>query len=150
MTRTGAGNRTAAFLATVHPDVSAIDHVVLSHPHQDHVELLADIIRGHTIGDVWDSGAPSDICGYRAFLRAVADTGVRYHTAKADEPEMLKMVRHLLATGADSRLINRDRYTAQMYSAERGLDHLTALLSEAELERSLDATPSQPAKRMRL
>jgi competence protein ComEC len=82
---TGAGNRTAAFLATVHPDVSAIDHVVLSHPHQDHVELLADIVRGHHIGDVWDSGAPSDICGYRAFLMAVADTGVRYHTAIRDE-----------------------------------------------------------------
>jgi competence protein ComEC len=81
---TGAKNRTAAFLAAVHPDVTAVTHVVLSHPHQDHVELLADIVRDHTIGDVWDSGAYNDICGYRAFLRAVADTGARYHTAKKD------------------------------------------------------------------
>lgn len=78
----GSKNRTAAYLASVLPDVHKIDHIVLSHPHRDHVELLADIVREHGAGDVWDSGAYNDICGYRDFLRAIADAqGVRYHNA---------------------------------------------------------------------
>lgn len=75
-------NRVLAYLAQIAPDLARIDHVVLSHPHRDHVELLADIFDRYDVGDVWNSGAFNGICGYRAFLHAISqEPGVRYHTA---------------------------------------------------------------------
>lgn len=80
----GDRNRLLAYLKTAMPDLKRIDHVVLSHPHRDHVELLADVLDAYAIGDVWNSGARNDICGFRAFLRVIADQGLRYHTATAN------------------------------------------------------------------
>ena len=78
----GAGNRLIAYLRKVRPDLTSIDHVILSHPHRDHVELLADLIGAYQIRNVWDSGALNPICGYRAFLGAIAARpGVAYHDA---------------------------------------------------------------------
>jgi beta-lactamase superfamily II metal-dependent hydrolase len=78
----GADNRVAAYLRTLSPKVKKLDHVFLSHPHRDHVELLPDIFDMVDVGNVWNSGAYNDICGYRQFLKAVAsEPGVQYHTA---------------------------------------------------------------------
>ncbi len=77
----GADNRLTAYLAAVYPSRSRIDHVILSHPHRDHVELLPDVMTRLDIGDVWDSGAVNDICGYRAFIDAVVGRNLTYHTA---------------------------------------------------------------------
>ncbi|OJY95515.1 MAG: hypothetical protein BGP25_06400 [Lysobacterales bacterium 63-13] len=78
----GVKNRVTEYLATVFPDVHKVDHLVLSHPHRDHVELLADIVRNYHPSDVWDSGAYNDICGYRDFLRAVAEAPqIEFHNA---------------------------------------------------------------------
>lgn len=75
-------NRVLAYLQQALPDLARLDHVVLSHPHRDHVELLADVFDAYEVADVWNSGAFNDICGYRALLRAIAkEPGVRYHTA---------------------------------------------------------------------
>lgn len=78
----GADNRLTAFLAAAYPSLTRIDHVVLSHPHRDHVELLPDVMTSLDIGDVWDSGAVNDICGYRAFIDAVVERNPTYHTAR--------------------------------------------------------------------
>jgi glyoxylase-like metal-dependent hydrolase (beta-lactamase superfamily II) len=51
-TARGAGNRLLAYLRAVRPDLQRIDHVILSHPHQDHVELLPDILIVYTVGQV--------------------------------------------------------------------------------------------------
>lgn len=78
----GPGNRVLAYLRAVRPDLQVIDHVVLSHPHRDHVELMADILASYEVRNVWDSGRLHDICGYRALLEAVAlEPGVSYHDA---------------------------------------------------------------------
>lgn len=77
----GARNRVLAFLQSLTPAITKIDHVVLSHPHKDHVELLPDVLAAYPIGDVWDSGAYNDICGYRDFLENAAKPGIRYHSA---------------------------------------------------------------------
>jgi competence protein ComEC len=77
----GAKNRFVAYLKTVKPDLHRIDHVILSHPHRDHVELLADVLSSYEVAEVWDSGAVNPICGYRRFVQAVADEpNVAYHT----------------------------------------------------------------------
>ena len=81
----GDQNRTMAYLKTLQPQVQKIDHVILSHPHRDHVELLPDVVTHFQPRDVWNSGAYNDICGYRDFLLAVAaETSVQYHTQTHD------------------------------------------------------------------
>jgi competence protein ComEC len=50
-----------------------IDHMVLSHPHRDHVSLLPDVLRCYDVDHVWDSGLPSSTNIYERFERAVFD-----------------------------------------------------------------------------
>jgi len=71
-----------AFLSAAYPNLTRLDHVILSHPHRDHVELLPDVIQALDVGDVWDSGAINNICGYRAFIKVVADKALTYHNAR--------------------------------------------------------------------
>jgi len=79
----GPNNRFLAYLRYVRPDLKRIDHVVLSHPHQDHVILLPDLFSAFQIGQVWDSGTTLDTCSYQEFLAAVStEPGVNYHQVK--------------------------------------------------------------------
>src|SRR5262245_33864956 len=81
----GPGNRMLAYMKDVAPTLTTIDHLILSHPHRDHVELLPDLFGAYQVRQVWDSGRVNDICGYRAFLTAVRDEpGVQYHNALQD------------------------------------------------------------------
>jgi competence protein ComEC len=58
-----------------------IDHVFLSHPHDDHVASLDDVIRCYKVDNVWEPGMGYDNQKYGLFLKAVAEeSGVRYHT----------------------------------------------------------------------
>jgi competence protein ComEC len=78
----GDDNRMLAFMRAAAPSLARIDHVILSHPHTDHVLLLPDLFAAYDVGHVWDSGRVNDICGYRAFIEAVrTEPGVAYHTA---------------------------------------------------------------------
>jgi len=59
-----------------------IDHLVLSHAHDDHVSLLPDVLRCYSVGDVWEPGAVAETEIYEKFMHAVAaEHGIRYHTA---------------------------------------------------------------------
>jgi competence protein ComEC len=79
---TGEHNRVVDYLKRTVPDLQTLDHVILSHPHRDHVELMADVFAAFEVKDVWNSGAYNDICGYRGLLSAIAaEPDVRYHTA---------------------------------------------------------------------
>jgi len=78
----GANNRMLAFIRQVAPTLTTLDHVILSHSHQDHVVLLPDLFGAYEVHEAWDSGAVNDICGYDAFIAAVRDeAGVRYYSA---------------------------------------------------------------------
>ena len=81
----GDDKRMFAYLRAVAPELTTIDHIVLSHTHRDHVELLPDLVAEYDVRHVWDSGRLNDICGYRAFLDAVLDEpDVEYHSAMQD------------------------------------------------------------------
>jgi competence protein ComEC len=77
-------NRFMADLRAVKPDLKKIDHVVLSHPHRDHVELLPDVIADYQIANIWDSGAVNPICGYRRFLEVISKSSASYHSGVND------------------------------------------------------------------
>jgi len=72
------------------PDASpvaerAIEHLVLSHPHRDHVSLLPDVLRCYAVRHVWDSGMAFDSAIYAAFGRAAREEpGARLHQPLLD------------------------------------------------------------------
>lgn len=75
-------NRVTSYLRTVRPELRRIDHLVLSHPHKDHSELMPDVIEAYEVLHVWDSGSVNPICSYRALLEDVAaEAGTTYHHA---------------------------------------------------------------------
>jgi competence protein ComEC len=81
----GSKNRLLAYLRLIRPDLQTIDHLILSHPHRDHVELLPDVFDKYQVRDAWDSGRPFYKCGYRSFLTKIAGTpGIKYHDAVAE------------------------------------------------------------------
>ena len=78
----GPDNRIIAYLKAIKPNLQTIDHLVLSHPHKDHVELLPDVFDKFIIKNVWDSGTVNLTVGYCNFLKKVAaENGVKYHDA---------------------------------------------------------------------
>jgi beta-lactamase superfamily II metal-dependent hydrolase len=78
----GANNRVLAYLRAVAPDLTVIDHLILSHPHEDHDAMIDDILATFQVRNVWDSGSFNNACAYHAFLDAVAaEPGVVYHDA---------------------------------------------------------------------
>jgi beta-lactamase superfamily II metal-dependent hydrolase len=80
----GEENRVVAYIEAVHPGLSRIDHVILSHPHKDHLQLMPDVFEHYAVANVWESGRVNRTDGYCHFLKAaMAEPGVRYHDAIA-------------------------------------------------------------------
>lgn len=48
-----------------------LDHVFVSHPHRDHLELLPDVFRCYSVANVWESGQEADTGGFRALRAAI-------------------------------------------------------------------------------
>ena len=75
-------NRVTSYLRAVRPELRRIDHLILSHPHKDHSELMPDVVEAYEVLHVWDSGSVNPICSYRALLGDIADEGgATYHHA---------------------------------------------------------------------
>ncbi|MCA3255905.1 MAG: MBL fold metallo-hydrolase [Alphaproteobacteria bacterium] len=78
----GNENRVVAYIRTVRPDLTTLDHVILSHPHKDHLELMPEVFDKFAVKNVWNSGAVNKTAGYCRFLKKIAaETGVRYRDA---------------------------------------------------------------------
>lgn len=78
----GPRNRFLAYLKKARPDLLTIDHLIISHPHRDHVELLPDLFDAYDVKHVWESGRLHDICGYRSLLTKIAnEPELIYHDA---------------------------------------------------------------------
>ncbi len=72
------------FLNTVAPNVQAIDHLVISHAHRDHISMLPGLLDAKEIKSIWDSGVPYASCIYQELLERIKDEGTSYHTAVYD------------------------------------------------------------------
>lgn len=78
----GKDNRILAYIKAVSLTLKILNHLVLSHPHKDHVELLPDVFDKFEIKNVWDSGTVNLTRGYCNFLSKVSqEVGVKYHDA---------------------------------------------------------------------
>jgi competence protein ComEC len=89
-----------------------IDHVFLSHPHNDHVNMLDDVMRCYRAEHVWDPGSIYQTVAYRNFIASFAeDASVRYHTSAV--PPESKAVRI-----NDERLAIAGRWTHFRASAD--------------------------------
>ena len=85
----GDNNRMLAFMRAAAPTLNRIDHLVLSHPHTDHVSLMPDLLTAYEVRHVYDSGRLNDICGYRLFFAAVrARSDSRIHLPRRDAPRV--------------------------------------------------------------
>jgi competence protein ComEC len=93
-TASGKGNRVLAYLRAIRPDLRCIDHVILSHAHIDHVNLLPDVLSAYDVPNVWAPGSAGGNAAYKRFLKSVAsEPGATFHqaigmpdSARADVP----------------------------------------------------------------
>lgn len=168
----GDENRVVAYIRAARPDLTRIDHLILSHPHKDHLQLMPAVFDAFRIGNVWESGRVNKTDGYCHFLKAaMAEPGARYHDAIASnatrnvtftgsgcngtvtvrQDEMMSEAPVALGTGGRMRFLYRD---AHPYSDPNGnsvvvrldLGGKSILLAgDAEGgERELPATPPSP------
>jgi competence protein ComEC len=83
----GEDNRVVTYIKAIAPTLTTLNHLVLSHPHKDHLELLPDVFDAFIVKNVWDSGVTylkSGVAtqGYCKFLSKVSnEPNVTYHTA---------------------------------------------------------------------
>lgn len=61
--------------------VNRIDLVVLTHPHDDHVQGLVPVVRDFRIGMVLDPGVPHGARSYQRFLSIIHDRRIPYRRA---------------------------------------------------------------------
>ena len=62
--------------------VRAIDVVILSHPHEDHVGGLVAVLQNFRVGAVLDSGLPHPSPSYARFRALVRSRGIAYRLAR--------------------------------------------------------------------
>jgi competence protein ComEC len=72
------------FLNAVVPTLQTIDHLVISHAHEDHISMLPKLLDAKEIKSIWDSGIPYATCIYQDLLLRIKDEGSKYHTAIHD------------------------------------------------------------------
>jgi competence protein ComEC len=61
-----------------------LDHVILSHPHSEHANMLAEVFGCYKVGNLWDVGRPNAVKAYRQLWKAAAaEDGIALHTVAA-------------------------------------------------------------------
>lgn len=90
--------------------IRTIDILVATHPHEDHIGGMAEVLRSFSIGKAWDSGFVSASRTQQLFLEEIKSRGIRYGRPKAGfkqkvgevEITVLGPVRMLSGTNSDA------------------------------------------------
>lgn len=90
--------------------VSKIDLLVASHPHEDHIGGMENVLSSFTVGKVWDSGYNHGSRTQQRFLQTIQEKGIRYGKPKAGfsqnmgqaRIDVLSPVRELSGTHSDA------------------------------------------------
>lgn len=98
-------NRFKSYLETIAPDMTTIDHLIISHPHEDHIEMMPELLEDYVVEDIWDSGVPYKSCIYEKVLEHIEAEGAAYHTATHhNERETVLFTANCASTGDSVRL----------------------------------------------
>lgn len=76
------------------PTRRSLDHVVLSHPHQDHASALELVLHCFDVRNLWDAGRIVDTVFYRELMFALAASpATAYHTAAIPPADRTRRVK---------------------------------------------------------
>jgi beta-lactamase superfamily II metal-dependent hydrolase len=62
--------------------VKEIDLAVATHPHQDHIGEMRDVMRAFNVKEVWDSGFPLSRKTYETMLQEIKDRKIKFSTPR--------------------------------------------------------------------
>ncbi len=65
--------------------IDHIDLVILSHPHEDHLQGLLTVLEELSVGMVWDGGDPHTTRSYIRYLELIETKGVPYHVVRTGQ-----------------------------------------------------------------
>lgn len=68
-----------------HRNISRLDYVILSHPHEDHLFGLLAVLEHLDVGMVIDNGHEHTSPTYERYLELIYEKGIDYHTARAGD-----------------------------------------------------------------
>jgi hypothetical protein len=75
------------------PVTRTIQHVFLSHPHQDHGSDLDEVLDCYQVAHLWEPGVVNDAGFHLRYIQAVArESGLHYHTVRAPEADRIVRV----------------------------------------------------------
>ena len=58
-----------------------LDVIIATHPHQDHIAGLVDILPAFDVGGVWQPGSTNTTLAFERFLTTIANEGIPFHDA---------------------------------------------------------------------
>jgi len=65
--------------------IGALDLVVLTHPHPDHMNGLTAVLRNFAVREVWGSGLDTDLPGYEGFQKIIRQRGIPFRKVSAGD-----------------------------------------------------------------
>lgn len=86
-----SGKRVVSYLHNL--DVRQIDLLIATHPHEDHIGGLRDVMNAFPVGKVWDAGYNLGTATQRHFLETVQHKKIPFSMPKAGYSEMIGEVR---------------------------------------------------------
>lgn len=110
---TGDWNKNDVVNYLSNQDITAIDLIIASHPHADHIGQLAAIVNTYEIGEIWASGNTSSSQTFQQAAEAILDSNANYHEPRAGEVyDIGPMTIEVLHPGELTGGINEDSVSA--------------------------------------
>jgi len=127
--------------------VKAIDAVVLSHPHADHLKGLTMALERFDVGAVYDAAAPSSSPLYADFLRTVERRQVPYNVVKkGDVLTFGELTLEVFSPGAGFAADDINDNSVVLVASYRGMDVLLPGDAESAVLSSLALPETEALK----
>jgi competence protein ComEC len=108
--------------------IRALDLVIISHPHPDHMNGLLFIVRKFPVAEVWEAGLDTDLPGHEEFRRIIAERNIPLRVVSADDPPMF-------LGNAEFRILHPGRtftvHDRKAYAAENNRSLVVRIKSDA-------------------
>lgn len=121
-----------------HERVARLDHVVLTHPHADHLNGLIFILKNFKVREIWTNGEPPDSGDseqYNEFLKIIRDKKIPHRVISERTPDMeINGVRisFLNPPGSKSGNSNNDAIAMKLMFGRTGILMPSDIMQAAE------------------